>query len=85
MIAVHKDHGPFRRWLRWLPEHAEPDPTTTVQHIYGQLKKAMDKDDTAKGTGERVGLWVSVRGQSWPRVCCSRGRSELTFLVGDFG
>ena len=60
MIAVYKDNNPFRRWLCWSPKHAELDSTTTVQHIYGQLKKAMDKGDAAGGRGE----WVARLGFS---------------------
>lgn len=51
MIVAYKDHGPFRRWLCWSPEHAELDLNTTVQYIYGQLKKAMDEDHAAGGKG----------------------------------
>ena len=56
MIPVYKDYGPFLRWLRWLPEHAEIDAKTAVQEIEYQIQQAMDEDDAKGATGEWVGL-----------------------------
>ena len=56
IFPVYKDYGPFRRWLRWLPEHAELDAETTVKRIDTHLKQAMDEDDAKGATGEWVGL-----------------------------
>lgn len=64
MIAVYIDHSHFRRWLCWSPEHAKLDLTTTVKHINGQLKKAMDEDDAAGGMGRALGT------QSGGKVGC---------------
>lgn len=54
--AVYGNHGPFRRWLRWLPEHPEIDGETAIEEIRFQIKTAMDDDDYRGGTGEWVGL-----------------------------
>ena len=56
MIPVYKDYGPYLRWLRWLPEHAEIEAKTAVQEIDTQLQQAMDEDDAKGATGEWVGL-----------------------------
>lgn len=56
IIPVYKDYGPFRRWLRWLPEHAELDARTTIKLIDTQLKQAVDEDDARGATGEWVGI-----------------------------
>ncbi|MCJ1455235.1 hypothetical protein MMC28_005589 [Mycoblastus sanguinarius] len=56
MIPVYQHHRPFRRWLRWLPEHVEHDAKTTVEKTNKKLKQAMDEDDAKGATGEWVGL-----------------------------
>lgn len=56
ILPVYADHGPFRRWLRWLPEHPVVDRETAVDEIWYQLKLAMDEDDGLGATGEWVGL-----------------------------
>ena len=56
ITPIYKDFGPFRRWLRWLPEHAELDAGTTIKLIDKQLKQAMDGDDAYGATGEWVGI-----------------------------
>lgn len=53
ILPVFADFAPFRRWLRWLPEHKEIDAETAVEEIHYQLKIAMDEDE---GTGPWVGL-----------------------------
>jgi predicted esterase len=53
---VYSDYGPFRRWLRWLPEHPAVDAEAAVDEIWWQLRDAMDGDDRAGATGEWVGL-----------------------------
>lgn len=53
VTVVFGECGPFRRWLRWLPEHEEIEADVAIGLIEASLKKAMDGD---KGTGEWVGL-----------------------------
>jgi len=53
---VYSNCGPFRRWLRWLPEQAATDKDTAVEEIWWQLNDAMDADDRAGADGEWVGL-----------------------------
>jgi hypothetical protein len=58
MIPVYQDYGPYRRWLRWLPEHAEVQggDAEAVQLIEGKMREAMEADDARGATGEWVGL-----------------------------
>jgi predicted esterase len=56
IVTVYGDHGPFRRWLRWRPEHGEIDDETASSQIEYQLKLAMEEDDERGGTGPWVGL-----------------------------
>ena len=60
MIPMYKDFGPFRRWLRWLPEHAELDARTTTDLINRHVMQAMEEDNACGATGE----WVGVLGFS---------------------
>jgi len=56
IVPVYADYAPFRRWLRWLPEHKEIDAESAVEEIWYQLKLCMDEDDREGATGEWVGL-----------------------------
>jgi predicted esterase len=56
ILPVYADFAPFRRWLRWLPVHAEIDAESAIDEIWYQLKQAMDEDDRAGATGEWIGL-----------------------------
>ncbi|MDI1489931.1 MAG: hypothetical protein OHK93_001130 [Ramalina farinacea] len=56
MVPVYEEHGPFRRWMRWLPEQPECDARTAAKRIDRQIKQAMDEDDEQGATGEWVGL-----------------------------
>lgn len=56
IISVYGGEGPFRRWLRWLPEHAEIDADTCIEEIGYAMRTAMDDDDRDGGSGEWVGL-----------------------------
>lgn len=60
VASVYGDHGPFRRWLRWLPEHPAVDAETAAAEIRYQLCTAMEDDDRAGATGE----WVALLGFS---------------------
>ena len=56
IIPVYADFGPYRRWLRWLPEHPEIDAQSAIDEIWFNINDAMDADDKAGATGEWVGL-----------------------------
>lgn len=56
VIHVYGSYGPFRRWLRWLPEHAEIDEESCIEEIGYSIRTAMEDDDRAGGRGEWVGL-----------------------------
>ncbi|KAK6953343.1 hypothetical protein Daesc_005646 [Daldinia eschscholtzii] len=56
VLSVYAEHGPFKRWLRWLPEHPEIDDDRAIADVNASLKSAMDADDRAGATGPWVGL-----------------------------
>ncbi|KAL8404372.1 hypothetical protein RB594_009283 [Gaeumannomyces avenae] len=60
VAAVYGSHGPFRRWLRWLPEHPAVDAETAAAEVHYQLRTAMEDDDRAGATGE----WAALLGFS---------------------
>lgn len=57
IVPVYQDYGPFRRWLRWLPEHKAVDSETTVEEIMYAI-------DTCKREDEGDGPWVALMGFS---------------------
>jgi hypothetical protein len=56
IVGVYGSYAPFRRWLRWLPEHADIDAESCIDEIGYALRTAIEDDDRAGGTGEWVGL-----------------------------
>jgi hypothetical protein len=56
VIHVYGSYGPFRRWLRWLPEHPDIDAESCIEEIGYSIRTAMEDDDREGGTGEWVGL-----------------------------
>jgi pimeloyl-ACP methyl ester carboxylesterase len=60
IVSVYGDYGPFRRWLRWLPEHREVDAETATAEIRYQMRMAMEDDDALGADGE----WVALLGFS---------------------
>jgi predicted esterase len=60
VLSVYKDWGPFRRWLRWHPDHPERDAESTIEAIEESLAAAVEDDDRKGATGE----WVALLGFS---------------------
>ncbi|KAF9699681.1 hypothetical protein EKO04_002452 [Ascochyta lentis] len=56
VIDVYGSYAPFRRWLRWLPEHPKIDAESCIEEVGYAMRTAMEDDDRAGGTGEWVGL-----------------------------
>lgn len=56
LLPVYADFAPFRRWLRWLPEHKEIDAESAVEEVWYQIRLAMETDDAEGADGEWVGL-----------------------------
>jgi predicted esterase len=56
IVGVYGSYAPFRRWHRWLPEHANIDDESCIDEIGYALRTAMEDDDREGGTGEWVGL-----------------------------
>ncbi|PHH50774.1 Esterase tropF [Ceratocystis fimbriata CBS 114723] len=59
VFEVYGKYAPFRRWLRWLPEHPEISPHEACSRIQNALKVAMDTD---AGTGPWVGVFGFSQG-----------------------
>ena len=53
IVPVYEDRGPFRRWLRWLPEHAEIDDESAIEEVMYSIETTKKEDE---GTGPWVGL-----------------------------
>ena len=53
IVPVYEDWGPFRRWLRWLPEHAEIDDESAAEEVFYNIEACKREDE---GDGEWVGL-----------------------------
>lgn len=56
VTSVYRDHGPFRRWLRWQLDHPELSAALTTRVIGLSLEKTMREDNARGATGEWVGL-----------------------------
>lgn len=57
IVPVYADYGPFRRWLRWLPEHPEIDDDSAIEEVMYNI-------DTCKMEDEGDGPWVGLIGFS---------------------
>lgn len=53
IVPVYEDYGPFRRWLRWLPEHADIDDEAAIEEVMYAIETCKSGDP---GTGPWVGL-----------------------------
>ena len=56
IVPVYEDYGPFRRWLRWLPDQQEVDASTAVSEIEYCIENAVEADDLEGADGPWVGL-----------------------------
>ncbi|KAI9664196.1 MAG: hypothetical protein M1831_002375 [Alyxoria varia] len=57
ILPVFEGAGPFRRWLRYLPnEHADVDDDTAMEEVEYSLRSAMEEDSANGADGEWVGL-----------------------------
>lgn len=56
VLSVYSSYGPFKRWLRWLPEHPQLRPEEIVRQIDQSLEDAMSQDDACGATGEFAAL-----------------------------
>lgn len=60
VLSVYSQWGPFRRWLRWRPEHPNIPPEDVVRELDQSLQEAMSQDTACGATGE----WVALLGFS---------------------
>ena len=67
VTSVYREYGPFRRWLRWLPDHPEIEARSAVQKIEESLDAAKREDDQKGATGE----WVALLGFSQGAKMCA--------------
>ncbi|KAJ6184621.1 hypothetical protein N7519_005922 [Penicillium mononematosum] len=56
VVPTYQNHGPFRRWLRWHPDHPEVDHDTAARFILHSITTAIQEDDRSGAEGEWVGL-----------------------------
>lgn len=56
VMAVYGEWGPFKRWLRWSPEHPEITTEETVAGLDKCLAAAVRADDARGATGEVVAV-----------------------------
>ena len=81
VIAVYKNFGPFKRWLRWLPEHPQVDAQTAVEAIEESLHAAMREDDRKGATGD----WVALLGFSQGAKMCASLLLQQQLRAQKFG
>ena len=68
VMSVYSEWGPFKRWLRWRPEHPEIKAEDIVRNLDLSLEAAMRQDDEVGASGE----WVALLGFSQgAKVCAS--------------
>lgn len=60
VLSVYSECGPFRRWLRWKPEHPALTAEEIVRALDESLDAAMRHDDLQGATGQ----WVALMGFS---------------------
>ena len=57
IVPVYESWGPFRRWLRWLPEHTEIDDELAAEEVLYNI-------DVCKRRDAGDGAWVGLLGFS---------------------
>ncbi|KAJ5744671.1 Serine hydrolase FSH [Penicillium manginii] len=67
VMSVYSQWGPFRRWLRWSPDHPELRPQYAIRVLDDSLEEAKRQDD-AKGA---TGAWVGLLGFSQGAKMCA--------------
>ncbi|KAL4812712.1 serine hydrolase FSH [Aspergillus spinulosporus] len=67
VMSVYSEWGPFRRWLRWRPDHPDIPPELAIREIDKSLEDAKRQDD-AKGA---TGPWVALLGFSQGAKMCA--------------
>ncbi|KAK8120808.1 serine hydrolase FSH [Apiospora kogelbergensis] len=56
VTSVYKAYTPFRRWLRWQPDHPELETEAAIRAIDESVDAAKLQDDFRGATGEWVGI-----------------------------
>ena len=68
VTSVYGEYGPFRRWLRWRPDHPEIEASSVIANLEESLEAAKRNDDAKGATGEWVGLLGFSQGAN---ICAS--------------
>lgn len=68
VMSVYSQWGPFRRWLRWRPDHPEIQPRDAIRAIDDCLDDTKRQDDAQGATGAWVGLLGFSQGA---KMCAS--------------
>lgn len=56
VLSVYAAYGPFKRWLRWRPEHPAVNDHDAVLAIETCMTRAMEADNAEGAQGQWVGL-----------------------------
>ncbi|KAK8108962.1 hypothetical protein PG984_014763 [Apiospora sp. TS-2023a] len=56
VTSVYKAYTPFRRWLRWQPDHPALDSEAAIRAIDESVEAARLQDDFKGATGDWVGI-----------------------------
>lgn len=67
VMSVYSQWGPFRRWLRWRPDHPDIRPEDAIRAIDDSVEDAKRQDDSKGATG----LWVGLLGFSQGAKTCA--------------
>jgi len=67
VMSVYSEWGPFKRWLRWRPDHPRVSHEDIVRELDQCLEDAKSQDDRLGATGE----WVALLGFSQGAKLCA--------------
>ncbi|KAH6688505.1 citrinin biosynthesis oxidoreductase CtnB [Plectosphaerella plurivora] len=81
VIKVYGDHGPFRRWLRWEPDHPLIDAATASAEIEFNIREAMITDDESGASGR----WVGIMGFSQGAKIAASWAFTQQLLIREIG
>jgi pimeloyl-ACP methyl ester carboxylesterase len=81
VVKVYGDHGPFRRWLRWEPDHPIIDAATASAEIEENIRNAMISDDEGGATGR----WVGIMGFSQGAKIAASWAFTQQLLIREIG
>lgn len=82
IAAVYESWGPFRRWTRWLPEHAAIDDDAAADELLYAAQTAIGRDG---GSGPFVGILGFSQGAKVAASLLYEQQQQLDTVDGDGG